>query len=199
MISGAMAAVILALLFLVATVGAVIVGVWSSGTMESPLFGEDSACFSFLFVVLGLVYGLMTPVGLLVGIISLVGVIIFLRYDYLRMESFFVLFNCGVTAGFRASHAIYELCEARYGAIITIYVLSVILYLALRIPVWIEDYKWRRLQNAVPDITPVDNDKYIYCPVCHGRQDISSLTPETNRCRYCESEFLAEDNKENDE
>ncbi len=38
MISGAMAAVVMALLFFVATVGALIVGVWSSGTMEGSLF-----------------------------------------------------------------------------------------------------------------------------------------------------------------
>ncbi len=71
--------------------------------------------------------------------------------------------------------------------------MSVILYLALRIPGWREDYKWRRSQGAVSDVTQVDHNKYMYCPFCHGKLDISSLTAGTNRCRYCESEFVVED------
>lgn len=158
MISGAAAAALGALFLLMATVGATAVGFWASGASPETSgnlavvwLTDDFATTSFVTVVLGLICGLGTPLGLLIGVVGFVSLIGFLRSETLRVESFFILFICGVTAGFKTANAVYQPYGIGGWRIVVATVVPVLLYLALRLPGWVVDRRLSRSQRAAEE------------------------------------------------
>jgi hypothetical protein len=199
MISGTMAAGLFALLFLTATVGAIVLGFWASGaspeTTRSPVciwwFGDEFASISFMTIALGLVCGLGTPLGLLIGFVSFISFIGFLRSQTLHVESFFALFLCGVTAGFRIANAVYQPFGVGSWRILVAIIVPIILYLAIRIPGWAEVLRHPDSQRCDKANDPQER-AFAFFPICHGKLDMGLLVAGTNSCSHCGCEFQVE-------
>lgn len=180
MFSGVGEALLLAVQYLIATVGAASVGLWVAGLTEVHII------FSILALVWGVFY---SYTSFILGLIGLVGMVVSWKSYQYRLDGLFVMFVCNVLIAFKSS-SVYSLPP--YGLrLAAALLLPLALYLFLRIPLWLFLVQQRRESREMEEDEEEFKPNFVLCPECNARLwlDESGDAPES--CALCGHELIS--------
>lgn len=141
--SGVTTAVLVALLIVAGTLGAGLAGFWASGAnpetntnLAIMLFDDDFAALSFVNMVLGMIIGLGTKTGFVLGLAALAGLVLFLKSSSLRLEGWFGLFMAVAYSAYATAVRIYNPSGTPCWRVVLTVAVPVTAYAILRLLIW---------------------------------------------------------------
>jgi ABC-type dipeptide/oligopeptide/nickel transport system permease component len=175
MFAGVGEAALLAVQYMIATVGAACIGLWAA---------DNDA--NIIIAVIALAGGvLFSYANFLLGIISLIGLIVSWKSCRYRLDALFVMYVCNVLIAYRLGFSSL-MCTLR---LIAVLLLPLTFYLLVRIPLWI--FLVRQIRERVD----AEDDEefvpeFVLCPECGARilKGESGDIPES--CALCGCESL---------